>query len=103
MVGMLHGLAGSAPALALVPAVSQGNLSLSLTYLAGILRWRYVVDVILWRRLGILTAAFATATCTAVQLAPLSYCQPVCDDWQLLASKRHLMGDLCGKKVAKQS
>ena len=33
MVGMLHGLAGSAPALALVPAVSQGNLSLSLTYL----------------------------------------------------------------------
>jgi sulfite exporter TauE/SafE len=34
MVGMLHGFAGSAPALALVPAVSQGNLSLSLAYLA---------------------------------------------------------------------
>ena len=33
MVGMLHGFAGSAPALALIPAVSQGNLSQSLAYL----------------------------------------------------------------------
>lgn len=33
MVGMLHGLAGSAPALALVPAVAQGQLSLAILYL----------------------------------------------------------------------
>ncbi|BFM15808.1 hypothetical protein R50073_19910 [Maricurvus nonylphenolicus] len=33
MVGMLHGLAGSAPALALVPAVAQGQLSLAIFYL----------------------------------------------------------------------
>jgi sulfite exporter TauE/SafE len=33
MVGMLHGFAGSAPALALVPAVSQGSLMQSLVYL----------------------------------------------------------------------
>lgn len=33
MVGVLHGFAGSAPALALVPAASQGNLPLSLAYL----------------------------------------------------------------------
>lgn len=33
LVGMLHGFAGSAPALAIVPAVSQGNFSLSLVYL----------------------------------------------------------------------
>ncbi|MCP5163378.1 MAG: sulfite exporter TauE/SafE family protein [Hahellaceae bacterium] len=33
MVGVVHGLAGSAPALALVPAVSQGQLSWALIYL----------------------------------------------------------------------
>ena len=33
MVGMLHGLAGSAPALALVPAVAEGELITSLLYL----------------------------------------------------------------------
>jgi cytochrome c biogenesis protein CcdA len=33
MVGMLHGLAGSAPALALVPAVAQGQLFLAMLYL----------------------------------------------------------------------
>jgi len=33
MIGMLHGLAGSAPALALVPLVSSGQLSLGLKYL----------------------------------------------------------------------
>lgn len=33
MVGVLHGLAGSAPALALVPATSQGNYVLALGYL----------------------------------------------------------------------
>ena len=32
-VGVLHGLAGSAPALALIPAVSQGQVSLALSYL----------------------------------------------------------------------
>jgi len=33
MVGVLHGLAGSAPALALVPAVAQGDLWLAVGYL----------------------------------------------------------------------
>lgn len=33
MVGILHGLAGSAPALALIPAVAAGQLSLAITYL----------------------------------------------------------------------
>lgn len=33
MVGMLHGLAGSAPALALVPVVSQGQFGIAVTYL----------------------------------------------------------------------
>ena len=33
LVGVLHGLAGSAPALALVPAVGQGQLSVALVYL----------------------------------------------------------------------
>lgn len=33
MVGMLHGLAGSAPALALIPAVAQGQLGPALGYL----------------------------------------------------------------------
>lgn len=33
MVGVLHGLAGSAPALALVPAVAQGELWVSIAYL----------------------------------------------------------------------
>ncbi len=33
MVGLLHGLAGSAPALALIPAVAQGQVSSALTYL----------------------------------------------------------------------
>ncbi|NRB38447.1 MAG: urease accessory protein [Pseudomonadales bacterium] len=33
-VGLLHGLAGSAPALALIPAVGQGQVSLALAYLA---------------------------------------------------------------------
>ena len=32
-IGALHGLAGSAPALALIPAVSSGQLSLAMTYL----------------------------------------------------------------------
>lgn len=34
MVGMLHGFAGSAPALALVPVVAQGNPGTALAYLA---------------------------------------------------------------------
>lgn len=33
MVGVLHGLAGSAPALALIPAVAQGEVWLALAYL----------------------------------------------------------------------
>ncbi|MFT5116803.1 MAG: nickel/cobalt exporter [Kiritimatiellia bacterium] len=33
MMGVLHGLAGSAPALALIPAVASGKLSLAFTYL----------------------------------------------------------------------
>jgi len=33
MVGVLHGLAGSAPALALIPAVAYGELSLAVMYL----------------------------------------------------------------------
>lgn len=33
MVGLLHGLAGSAPALALIPVVSHGQLSTALSYL----------------------------------------------------------------------
>ncbi|ROS04895.1 cytochrome C biogenesis DsbD-like protein [Sinobacterium caligoides] len=33
MVGVLHGLAGSAPALALIPAVAQGDLVLAAAYL----------------------------------------------------------------------
>lgn len=33
MVGVVHGLAGSAPALALVPAASQGSISVALGYL----------------------------------------------------------------------
>ena len=33
LIGMLHGLAGSAPALALVPIVMQGQLSVAVTYL----------------------------------------------------------------------
>ncbi|CAA0101317.1 Uncharacterised protein [BD1-7 clade bacterium] len=33
MVGVLHGLAGSAPALALIPAVTQGNLWHAMSYL----------------------------------------------------------------------
>lgn len=33
MVGVLHGLAGSAPALALVPVVSQGQFGMALMYL----------------------------------------------------------------------
>lgn len=33
MVGVLHGLAGSAPALALIPAVVQGNVVVALLYL----------------------------------------------------------------------
>lgn len=33
LIGMLHGLAGSAPALALVPIVMQGQLTVALTYL----------------------------------------------------------------------
>ena len=33
MVGMLHGLAGSAPALALVPVVTQGQFGVAVTYL----------------------------------------------------------------------
>lgn len=32
-VGMLHGLAGSAPALALIPAVAYGNTTLAIAYL----------------------------------------------------------------------
>jgi len=33
LIGMLHGLAGSAPALALVPIVMQGQLTVAVTYL----------------------------------------------------------------------
>lgn len=33
MIGILHGLAGSAPALALIPAVASGQLSLAISYL----------------------------------------------------------------------
>lgn len=33
MVGMLHGLAGSAPALALIPALNQGHILLAVIYL----------------------------------------------------------------------
>lgn len=33
MVGVVHGLAGSAPALALVPAVSQGQMAIAMLYL----------------------------------------------------------------------
>ena len=33
LVGMMHGLAGSAPALALVPVVAHGQLWMALTYL----------------------------------------------------------------------
>ena len=33
MVGMLHGLAGSAPALALVPAVAEGQVEIAIVYL----------------------------------------------------------------------
>jgi sulfite exporter TauE/SafE len=33
MVGMLHGLAGSAPALALVPAVAEGQVAIAIVYL----------------------------------------------------------------------
>ena len=33
MVGIMHGLAGSAPALALVPVVAQGELAVALAYL----------------------------------------------------------------------
>ncbi len=33
MIGMLHGMAGSAPALALIPAVTSGQLTLAMTYL----------------------------------------------------------------------
>lgn len=33
MVGMLHGLAGSAPVLALIPAVNQGHIVLTIIYL----------------------------------------------------------------------
>lgn len=33
MVGILHGLAGSAPALALVPAVAEGNMWMAMIYL----------------------------------------------------------------------
>ena len=33
MVGMLHGLAGSAPVLALIPAVGEGQISLAVFYL----------------------------------------------------------------------
>ena len=33
MVGMLHGLAGSAPALALVPAVAEGQIEIAIVYL----------------------------------------------------------------------
>ncbi len=33
MIGVLHGLAGSAPALALIPAVTSGQLSVAITYL----------------------------------------------------------------------
>ena len=33
MVGMLHGLAGSAPALALIPAVAQGQFIVAISYL----------------------------------------------------------------------
>jgi ABC-type nickel/cobalt efflux system permease component RcnA len=34
MVGVLHGFAGSAPALALIPAVASGKLMVAMTYLA---------------------------------------------------------------------
>jgi len=34
MVGVLHGLAGSAPALALIPAIAQGQLVTAMVYLA---------------------------------------------------------------------
>ena len=33
MVGMLHGLAGSAPVLALIPALNQGHITLAILYL----------------------------------------------------------------------
>ena len=33
MIGMLHGLAGSAPVLALIPALNQGHLSVAVIYL----------------------------------------------------------------------
>lgn len=33
MIGMLHGLAGSAPVLALIPALNQGNILLAVIYL----------------------------------------------------------------------
>ncbi len=33
MIGMLHGLAGSAPALALIPAVSSGQIQIAVSYL----------------------------------------------------------------------
>jgi len=33
MIGMLHGLAGSAPVLALAPALNQGNIALAVVYL----------------------------------------------------------------------
>ena len=33
MVGVLHGLAGSAPALALIPAVGSGQLAIAISYL----------------------------------------------------------------------
>ena len=33
MVGVLHGLAGSAPALALIPAVASGELTIAMTYI----------------------------------------------------------------------
>ena len=34
MVGMLHGLAGSAPVLALIPALNQGHITLAVIYLS---------------------------------------------------------------------
>jgi high-affinity nickel permease len=34
MVGITHGLAGSAPALALIPAITQGHVVLALSYIA---------------------------------------------------------------------
>ncbi len=47
MVGMLHGLAGSAPALALIPAVASGQLLLAVSYL-GVFSLGVVASMLLF-------------------------------------------------------